>query len=238
MGATARLGAEEASRRLTAGLAEYAALRQEVQSAITNRITIYSFSFGAIAVAASALVTTDLAPIPQGLLALLAIPLAAKASLLIWLGEYNRSQRVGSYLRTLEPKLQQLAQGEDVVGDVPGWETWLADRKQGKAAATSLAGQAPGRHMSYPYLAVSFLLWGSGAISFASGVWVLSGQAARMGGWAWAATLSAMIVLGLLEVVYVVYYLRKLARIETECSGPAPAQQQATTPLPTPGKGS
>src|SRR5689334_12686725 len=79
------------AKSIDAMLAEYASLRTESLTSITNRITVANFAFGAVAVIVAALLTDTTPDITKGAIAFLFVPQIAKAGLLIWLGEYERS---------------------------------------------------------------------------------------------------------------------------------------------------
>src|SRR5512143_3104758 len=123
-------------------LAEYTWLRQECLQAIGYRITVMNFTFGALSVVLAGLLSGNLPPLVAGSIALLFVPQMAKAGLLIWLGEYHRSQRAGRWIAALEARINQLTNSSAM-----GWETALATR---------------GTHMAYPYIATVIFTLGSG----------------------------------------------------------------------------
>ncbi|MCA1691402.1 MAG: hypothetical protein ABR540_22105 [Acidimicrobiales bacterium] len=137
-------------------LAEYQSLRQESLQAITNRISVVNFTFGAMSVILAGLLTRKVSDLLGGLIAVLIAPQVAKAGLLIWLGEYNRSQRAGRWIAGLESRINLL-----VADSSMGWEQGLA------------TGDT---HMSYPYRANVFITAGLGYASEGLGVYLLALQ--------------------------------------------------------------
>src|SRR5215470_16749881 len=119
--------------RLQALLAEYNSLRGESLTSISNRIIIANFTFGALALILAALVTRAKPNAIVGIVSLFFVPQVAKTGLLIWLGEYDRSQRVGHWLAGVEERINRVLDRE-----VMSWEGSLQHR---------------GTHMGYPYLA-------------------------------------------------------------------------------------
>lgn len=133
---------EHSAAPLQAMLAEYASLREECLQAIGYRIAVMNFTFGALAIVLAALLTSDMPPFAIGFISVVFIPIAAKAGLLIWFGEYNRSQRAGRWIGGLEKRINERVGVEGCVG----WET-------------SLGSGAGSRHMGHPYIAtVLFML--------------------------------------------------------------------------------
>ncbi|MCW8098165.1 hypothetical protein OG288_04100 [Streptomyces tauricus] len=144
---------------LTALLAEYNSLRTESLQAISNRIQIMNFAFTSLAVITAAMITSDL---PRGILipaCLLFVPGAAKASLLIWLGEYHRSQRAGQGVAAVERRINSLLGA----GDVLGWESRLV---------------SSGTHMGYPYIATAVFILSTGVLAQSLGGYFLVGRLA------------------------------------------------------------
>src|SRR5215470_5898305 len=124
-------------------LAEYNSLRTESLSSISNRVTIANFTFGAVAIILAALINQRTPDIVTGVVALAFVPQIAKTGLMVWLGEYNRSQRAGKWISDLEKKINDtLGQDHAMV-----WES-------------ALIGNSI--HMSYPYSSVVLLLLGVG----------------------------------------------------------------------------
>lgn len=134
---------EDPVNQLEAILAEYTWLRQECLQAIGYRITVMNFTFGALSVVLAGLLTGKVPPLVAGSIALFFVPQMAKAGLLIWLGEYDRSQRAGHWIEGLEARINQLTNSPGAMG----WETTLATR---------------GTHMGYPYIAIIVFMLGSG----------------------------------------------------------------------------
>lgn len=109
---------EVLSSRLRVLLAEYQSLRQESLTAITNRIQILSFAFTALAVVLAALLASSVSSTAAAIIGLLFVPAASRSSLLIWLGEYRRSQRAGAHLRQTESRINILIGHSDL-----SWES-------------------------------------------------------------------------------------------------------------------
>src|SRR5690242_12537536 len=134
-------------------LAEYHTLRQESANAIVNRITIVSFTIGTLGLALGGLVGASRIGLTQGLLALFVAPWIPKTSLLIWMGEYRRSQRAGFQVGNLERRLNQFVRPGDRGAEGPlSWES--ARLGYGKSGILA--------HMDYPYTGTIVLLLGFG----------------------------------------------------------------------------
>ncbi|HEV2376349.1 MAG TPA: hypothetical protein VGS19_29785 [Streptosporangiaceae bacterium] len=136
--------------RLQALLAEYDSLRNESLACISNRIMVANFTFGALALILAALVTRTKPNATVGIVSLFFVPQVAKTGLLIWLGEYDRSQRAGHWLTGVEERINNILDRE-----VMTWEGSL---------------QHTGTHMGYPYLATVLLLLGAGWASSLVGI--------------------------------------------------------------------
>jgi len=139
--------------QLQAALAEYETLRAESTTAISNRVTVANFTFGALAIIIAGLLSDSTPGLVAGLVAVIFVPQLSKTGLLIWLGEYDRSQRVGRWIRDLEARINDL-----VGGRAMGWESGL------------MSGNT---HMSYPYASTALLLLGSGWISAMVGLGIV-----------------------------------------------------------------
>jgi len=136
------LPSEEIVRRLEfeARMAEYNSLRQESLQAISNRVQIMNFTFTSLTIILASLMAADIPVTLVLIVSLLFVPIACKVSALVWLGEYNRSQRAGSGIRQREALINEL------IRNVPAlsWETDLYSK---------------GTHMGYPYAAsLAFML--------------------------------------------------------------------------------
>lgn len=136
------LPGEEIVRRLEfeARIAEYNSLREESLQAISNRVQIMNFTFTSLTIILASLMAADIPVTLVLIVSLLFVPIACKVSALVWLGEYNRSQRAGSGIRQREALINGL------IRDVPAvsWETDLYSK---------------GTHMGYPYAAsLAFML--------------------------------------------------------------------------------
>jgi hypothetical protein len=139
--------------RLQALLAEYDSLRLESLTSISNRIVIANFTFGALALILAALVTRTEPSMIVAIVSLFFVPQVAKTGLLIWLGEYDRSQRVGHWLKGVERRIND-ALGQEVMT----WEGSLQHR---------------GTHLGYPYLSTVLLLLGAGWASSLLGLFMI-----------------------------------------------------------------
>lgn len=134
-------GSAEQRNHLDACLAEYGSLRQESLQAISNRIQIMNFAFTSLAIVLAALLTSHASRIVLIPFGLIFVPMASKASTLIWLGEYNRSQRAGRGIAELEHRVNILLGNQNKFLQ---WETSLISART---------------HMGYPYVAtVAFIL--------------------------------------------------------------------------------
>lgn len=139
---TPRTPRDARAESLEVMLAEYNSLREECLQAIGYRIAVMNFSFGALAIVLAALLTSDMPALAIGSISVVFLPVASKAGLLIWFGEYNRSQRAGRWIRGLESRINERVGVEGCLG----WET-------------NLGGGVDSRHMGYPYVAtVLFML--------------------------------------------------------------------------------
>jgi hypothetical protein len=166
-------------------LAEYNSLRTESLSGITNRVAIANFVFGALGVLIAALVAQGNPSVLTGLIAAIAVPQIAKVGLLIWLGEYGRSQRAGKWIAELEGRISRLLETDRVMA----WESDLM------SAST---------HMSYPYLSVVLMLLGVGWTGIAVGGSIF----VRIFGWprfdevAGIASIAVVAALAIWELVF------------------------------------
>lgn len=136
--------------RLDALMTEYSSLREESLAAIEHRMTATNFTFAALAVIMAGLLSSGLDPLVAAAVLVAVVPQLAKSGLLIWLGEYERSQRAGRHIAVIERRVNRML-GEDTL-------TWESGLKSG------------GSHMGYPYRAVLVLLLGTGYASVAIGV--------------------------------------------------------------------
>ncbi len=120
-------------------------------AAIGHRMTATNFTFAALAVIIGALISAahlDKRIVGATLLAV--VPQLAKSGLLIWLGEYERSQRAGRHIARVELKINRLLDTEALT-----WESGL---------------KSTSAHMGYPYRAVLTLLLGTGYCSVVLGL--------------------------------------------------------------------
>jgi biotin transporter BioY len=186
----ARANPAERSLQLEAALAEYDSLRQESMASISNRITVVNFTFGALAVMIAGLLAQSDPTLLSGAVAVLFVPQLAKTGLLIWLGEYDRSQRAGRWIRDLESRINSLVDNRSML-----WESTL---------------MAKGTHMSYPYASTVLLLLGAGWASLVVGFSIIYGNlAANDPRWLnWVAVLGVIIVI-VAEVLFALYFRAK-----------------------------
>jgi hypothetical protein len=125
-------------------LEEYKTLRQEILTAMSNRISILTFGLASISLVLSASVSkythddAGFGKVLPGLALSLAIPAIAIFIIFMWLGEYERMQRAGRFLTTIEEKVNWEKRSKLLT-----WETQL---------------RAERRHMAYPYNATVMLL--------------------------------------------------------------------------------
>lgn len=138
-------------------LAEYETLRDEVLGAIAHRVAVMNFVFAALTVLLAGLLTRRIGDAIAAAVAIFAVPQFAHAGLLIWLGEYRRSQRASLWLRGLEDRINR-----EVGAKAMGWE----GRSQGPAAADF-------GHMAFPYVATVTLLVGIAYAGLAIGGYLL-----------------------------------------------------------------
>lgn len=187
-------------------LVEYSSLREESLAAIEHRMTATNFTFAALAVIIAALVSSAIDPVLGGLLLLVAVPQLAKAGLLIWLGEYARSQRAGRQVARIETRVNDLL-GEEVLT----WEGALTTKND---------------HLSYPYLAVVGLLLGTGYAASAIGLWTLGVELSEeIDTWPLVVGAAAVVVT-VWEVWFYAYFRRQWRSARA-----APASSQSASRL-------
>jgi len=193
------------SSLVEAMLAEYGTLRQESLEAVGHRMTVMSFTFAAVGVIIGGLLTRKVSDAVAGLIAVLFVPQVSKAALLIWLGEYERSQRAGKWLAELEQRVNR-ALGADALA----WETTLlaARRTTDMEAAGS---SRPPVHMGYPYVSVVALLVGAGYTATALGTYLLFAEARRRWGTDVAAATAAGIAVAasIVELAFIRFFLNR-----------------------------
>jgi len=134
-------------------LKEYESLRQEILVAMSNRISILSFglaTIGAVFTASIAVSASGNYSLLASLMLILAVPAINSFVLFMWMGEYQRMMRAGSFLYELESRINSIA-GRNVLM----WETHLRSQRL---------------HMKYPYTTTVMLLTGIGFISVVLGV--------------------------------------------------------------------
>ena len=162
-------------------LSEYESLRRESLDTMAHRTQIASFGLAALgALFAGVSLAWDRRPSPGLVVAVIAfgVPLIAALVLVMWLGELERMERAGSYLRWLEGRVNELL-GEEAMG----WESWLGTPRE---------QSGPGR-LFYPYLAVIglFTLIGLGAPVAAVFLAPLSGSSRLLVIPGWLVSLAA-----------------------------------------------
>jgi hypothetical protein len=181
---------------VTAMLAEYSTLRQELLESIGHRIQIMNFTFAAMSVMIAGLLTRHVPDILAGLISFLAVPQFAHAGLLIWLGEYRRTERASAWVAGLEKRIN--AELGDKV--LLRWESRSED------ASLSDFG-----HLVYPYVATSALLLGSAYVALVLGGYLLTDGLEHLfktHHWyiaVWPLVLYALVT----EGTYVWYYRRR-----------------------------
>ncbi|AZM87541.1 hypothetical protein [Streptomyces sp. W1SF4] len=106
-----------------------------------------NFAFTTLSVVIAAMLTTKVSGAVLIPACLVFVPGAAKASLLIWLGEYHRSQRAGRGAALVESRINGLLGQRDLVG----WESRLLSTSTRRCArscscaSTSAAGASSAR---------------------------------------------------------------------------------------------
>jgi hypothetical protein len=193
------------SLQLQAALAEYESLRQESMAAITNRVTVANFTFGALALIIAGLLAQQNPGPLAGVVAVVFVPQLSKTGLLIWLGEYDRSQRAGRWIRDLELRVNALVENQSM-----SWESALMSK---------------GTHMSYPYASTVLLLLGAGWASAVLGLGIIYASLAAHGidrlGWAALGCVGfvALVIAG--EVWFALFFRRKWREIRQHYSAPS-----------------
>ena len=136
-------------------LKEYETLRQESLNSMNNRNTIISFGLatvGAIFTGSIVAYTTDIHSLIPSLALIVAIPIINTFVLFMWLGEYERMQRAGSFIAKLERKINK-----EALKELLTWETHLR-------------GDQAHAKMKFPYTATMGLLIGISVVSTALGL--------------------------------------------------------------------
>jgi hypothetical protein len=189
------------SRAVDAMLAEYQTLRQESLESISHRMTIVNFTFAILGVVIGGLLTRTVSDLLAGLIAVLFVPQIAKAALLMWLGEYERSRRAGKWLCELEERIN-----DGVGAKAVGWESRLWK-------GSSATGDDTAAHMDYPYVAVIVLLLGAGYTAIALGTYLLFVHLERTWGVGGAVAISTAIAVAsaVFELLFFWYFRAKWA---------------------------
>jgi hypothetical protein len=168
-------------------MAEYQTLRTESLNSIGHRLTVVSFTLAALSVLLAGLMSADVSVFVAGVLAYLFVPQLAKAALLIWMGEYKRSERAGDSIAALEARINQRLDF-----DALSWEQALR-RNQGA-------------HMTYPYVATIVFTLGAGYAGIVLGVYlIVDGLAATSVGWAWTAAVLLVMLALVVEPTFLHY---------------------------------
>jgi hypothetical protein len=142
------------NNKLDVLLAEYNSLRTESLSGIDNRYKIITFTFGALSVLLAGILARKVPDMLAGTLSLFVVPQIAKASLLMWLGEYNRSMRAGNAITKIESKINKML-GTKLLQ----WETGLTSKDN---------------HMGYPYIATIVFVLGGGYVATILGIYLIA----------------------------------------------------------------
>lgn len=190
---------DDRALQLQAALAEYESLRQESMASISNRVTIVNFTFGALAVMIAGLLAQKDPGLLSGIIAALFVPQLAKTGLLIWLGEYDRSQRAGRWIRDLELRINALVDNRSMA-----WESALMSK---------------GNHMSYPYASTVLLLLGAGWASLVVGIEIIyTNLSPGNPVWLEVAAVAGLAVVVVAEVLFVVFFRSKWRTVRTHYS--------------------
>jgi hypothetical protein len=173
-------------------LQEYNAIRQEILAAMNGRNSILSFGLAAV----GAIFAASIAAFEVGTFAFLSvislvlvIPAICGFILCMWLGEYERKERAGSFLVNLEKTINVEASKPLLT-----WEGFLRGER---------------RKMEYPYIATVMLLTGVSLISLILGLvmtalsldWQRISPVALVGG--------AIVVMGVIGVIVHIVVCKK-----------------------------
>ncbi|MBO0516335.1 hypothetical protein [Streptomyces beijiangensis] len=121
-----------------------------------------NFAFTSLAVVMAAILSTSVSRVLVIPICMVFVPITAKASLLIWLGEYHRSQRAGRGVAKIETRINNHL-GEPALFS---WESGLS---------------SSGTHMSYPYAATAAYMLSAGVLAHLVGIYFLGETVARFG---------------------------------------------------------
>lgn len=170
-------------------LKEYETLRQESLTAMGNRMSILSFGLAAIGAILAAGIATytpgSYSPL-SSLFLILLVPAITNFTLFMWLGEYQRMQRAGSFLARLEHRINEKAKEPLLT-----WETELRKQRH---------------HMRYPYNTTVLLLMIISVISLIIGIIILGLPTI----WIWISVIVGVII-HLLIYIIVVSSISKLS---------------------------
>jgi len=170
-------------------LKEYQAIREEVITTMRSRITILSSGLISISIALAASVASyssnSVSTLPS-LILISIIPAITSFVLFVWLGEYQRMQRAGKYLVSLENKIN----GE-ATKQLLSWETQLREQH---------------RHMRYPYNTTALLLILISIVSLLIGVFTLQPTSNFVVG----SLIAGGVILHFLVYRYVTFTVEKL----------------------------
>ena len=182
-------------------LREYESLRRESLQAINNRILIMNFAFTSLAVVTAAILSSSVARGVLVPICLLFIPVSAKASLLIWLGEYSRSQRAGQGVARIEKRINDQLKDPTLLT----WESGLA---------------SSGTHMAFPYSATAAYMLSIGVLGLGLGIFYLAELVIHLDAFAAGAIIAASVVYALsLEILFFRFFLRRWRAIRSYSRG-------------------
>ena len=122
-------------------LAEYRSVRQESLEAVGHRMTVMSFTFAAVGVVIGGLLARRVSDVLAGLIAILFVPQVSKAALLIWLGEYDRTESlIRQLLSTRKVALAAATRARDTTpADVITPESYLGYQRLDRYAGSEIA---------------------------------------------------------------------------------------------------
>jgi hypothetical protein len=184
-------------------LEEYKTLRQEILTTMSNRISILTFGLASISVILAASIakyTPDGTPFNTlfpGLALTLAIPVVSILILFMWLGEYERMQRAGSFLTLIEDHVNREEAPEGKEKNLLSWETWLRKNRG---------------HMAYPYNMTVILLLLISSLSLMSGLLMVGPYIAWTAGQILKWGLASSLALHVVVYCYMFFKIRKLHR--------------------------
>lgn len=182
-------------------LTEYDTLRQESLQAINNRIQIMNFGFTSLSVIIAGVLSSKISHWILAPVCLAFIPGAAKASVLILLGEYHRSQRAGRGVARIEEEVKRRV-GD---GGCLSWETGLNSRTS---------------HMRYPYTATGFFILSIGYLSAVLGCYYIGSVSIKPGWLTFFLIAFAVLYAVISEGWFIRFARKKLLSIRSEAARP------------------